>query len=75
MAASANVKFVYRHLPGGAVEAICLKCYRTIAATMNNEELESKERAHQCDGMDLAELLTPRTPKPTVSLRTKAPHS
>jgi hypothetical protein len=63
MYASAGPKFAHRHLASGTVDSICLKCYRTIAITTDEADREAQEAAHECKGLDLAELLTPPTPK------------
>jgi hypothetical protein len=63
MSALPVLKFAHRSLPNDTVDSICLKCYRTIAITTDEGHRKTQEAAHICTGLDLAELLTPPTPK------------
>ena len=55
--------FTHRHNPNGTTNSICLKCFRTIASSSNEEDdLDAAEAAHKCGGFDLGYLLRPDDP-------------
>jgi hypothetical protein len=54
-----NLKFAHRARADDVIDSICLKCYRTVASTTVEPDLEAQEAAHVCSGMDLAVLLRP----------------
>jgi hypothetical protein len=66
-------RFIHRSR-SGSFEAICTKCYRTIANESIESNLAQREADHQCAGMELASLVHPEQPEnahPKRSLATR----
>ena len=56
-------KFAHRPQADGMVDSICLRCYLTIAVTMNESDREAQEAEHVCEGIELALLPSPERPE------------
>jgi hypothetical protein len=46
-------RFAYRRNADETVDAICLKCFLTVATAMSEAELHLHEQAHRCVGLTL----------------------
>ena len=49
--------FPYRLSPDKTRDSICPKCLRTIATKHRASDMESAEKSHICDPMDLLQML------------------
>ena len=49
--------FPHRPNPDEARDSICPKCLRTIATKDRASDLETAEKSHSCDPMDLLQML------------------
>jgi hypothetical protein len=47
--------YSHRHNPDGTFDAICRRCFRTVAQALTEEDLKTAEEAHICDEMFLKE--------------------
>jgi hypothetical protein len=57
MAKTSHPIFPHRQNPDGTIDSICTGCYFTIATATSTAELEAAERAHDCKGFRLGEIL------------------
>lgn len=46
-------RFPHRRNRNGSFDAICPRCYRTIATTEHEAELDEIEHEHKCEGLFL----------------------
>ena len=48
--------FIHRRKSDGAVDSICLRCFRTIASNNHETALAAAEARHECEPADLIRL-------------------
>jgi hypothetical protein len=58
-----KAKFIHRSRVDGSVESICLRCYQTVAASVEQSDRDTQEATHNCEGMRLSGLLHPDAPR------------
>jgi len=58
MAQASRTAFPHRHNADGTVDSICSECFRIVASSSTEAQLEVAERVHhyRCDGFSLITL-------------------
>lgn len=54
---SADKTFPHRRNPDGTFDSICTQCFVTVATEGTEAELQSAERSHACQGLDLGRMM------------------
>jgi hypothetical protein len=57
MAQMERTSFPHRRNSDGSFDSICTQCFRTIATANAEAELQAAERAHDCKGFYLGEVI------------------
>jgi len=63
MSTQTSPRFPHRHNPDGSYDAICTRCFATVATARREDELAALEKAHVCDESKLMQLskIPPKT--------------
>jgi hypothetical protein len=70
---SDNQRFVIRHNLDGSYDSICLRCFRTVATSVNQAELLAFERNHRCETNPAAEMLMRFPPAKSIKPKPRVP--
>lgn len=49
--------YSHRHNEDGTYDAICLRCFRTVAHELSEQALNTREASHDCDKLEREEEL------------------
>jgi hypothetical protein len=54
---SSRPDFPHRRRPNGTFDSICTQCFLTVANADTEAELKPAERAHDCKGFNIGEIM------------------
>jgi hypothetical protein len=57
MSPSPRPDFPHRRKPNGTFDSICTRCFLTVANADTEAELRTAERAHDCKGFNMGEIM------------------
>lgn len=57
MLLSSRKDFPHRRKPNGTFDSICTRCFLTVANADTEAELRVPERAHDCRGFNMSEIM------------------